>query len=251
MRIALTAALATALLVPSALAGGPKQGVVTNVGRSGASLYAANCSSCHGPAGQGVAESTRGPGGVEAQGPPLVGVGALSADFYLRTGYMPLGDPHAQPSRSRVLFDDRQVQAITAFVATLGAGPAIPTQRHGSITSGMRLFTDHCAGCHQQVARGGYVTGARVPPLDKATARQVAEAVRIGPYLMPRFSPTAISDRQLDDIVAYVQYARHPDDRGGWSIGNLGPWPEGMVAWLVAVVALVFTCTLLGRRLRS
>ena len=49
---------------------------------------------------------------------------------------------------------------------------------------------------------------------------------------MPRFSPTAISTTQLDDLIAYVDYTKHPDDAGGWSIGHLGPWPEGLVTWL-------------------
>jgi ubiquinol-cytochrome c reductase cytochrome c subunit len=211
--------------------------------RSGAGLYSANCTRCHGPQGQGV----------QAHGPALKDTGALGADFYLRTGYMPLADPHDQPERSRPLFTARQLDELIAFVASLGHGPAIPSPQpqQGDVSAGMQLFTDHCAGCHQEVARGGYVTGARVPPLTNATARQVAEAVRAGPYLMPRFSERAISDTQLNDIIAYVEYAKHPADRGGWSLGDIGPWPEGMVTWLLAAVLIVFTCTLVGRRLRA
>jgi ubiquinol-cytochrome c reductase cytochrome c subunit len=166
---------------------------------------------------------------------------------------MPLADPHDQPARSRPVFTERQLDALIAYVASLGHGPPIPTPQpqRGDVSAGMQLFTDHCAGCHQEVARGGYVTGARVPPLTDATARQVAQAVRVGPYLMPRFSQRAISDAQLNDLVAYVEYAKHPDDRGGWSIGDIGPWPEGMVTWLLAAAVIVFTCTLLGRRLRA
>jgi len=93
------------------------------------------------------------------------------------------------------------------------------------------------------------VTGARVPPLTQASATQIAEAVRIGPYLMPQFSRTAVTDRQLDDLIAYVRYTQHPRDPGGWSIGHLGPWPEGVVSWLLAAAALVFMCTLFGRRI--
>src|SRR5205085_9469135 len=108
-----------------------------------------------------------------------------------------------------------------------------------------------CAGCHQVVGEGGYVTGARVPPLKQASATQIAEAVRLGPYLMPRFPKTQISDRELDSIVRYVEWAKHPDDRGGWGIGHLGPVPEGMVTWGIAIVALLATCLVIGERLRS
>jgi ubiquinol-cytochrome c reductase cytochrome c subunit len=68
---------------------------------------------------------------------------------------------------------------------------------------------------------------------------------------MPTFSQHAISDAQLESIVAYVQYAKHPDDRGGWAIGRLGPVPEGIVTWWIAIVALVASCIVLGRRQKS
>ena len=147
----------------------------------GAGLFAANCSRCHGADG----------GGLPGKGPSLHGVGALSADFYLRTGYMPLRSPRDQPERSRVLLREDQIRAIVKYVAGLGRGPAIPSPQWqtANVAAGLKLFTDHCAGCHQITAVGGYVTGARVPPLSSATPRQIAEAVRIGPYLMPRFSP--------------------------------------------------------------
>jgi len=211
--------------------------------QQGKSLFAANCARCHGSQGKGIRN----------HGPSLRDAGALSADFYLRTGYMPLDEPDAQPWRTRVLFDEQQLRSLIAYVASLGHGPAIPSPRWraASTPQGLRLFRDHCAGCHQIAAQGGVVTGARVPPLDRSTPRQIAQAVRIGPYLMPRFSERAITPAQLNDIVAYVQSTKHPDDRGGWSIGHLGPWPEGMVTWLLAASVLVALCVVIGRRART
>jgi ubiquinol-cytochrome c reductase cytochrome c subunit len=77
---------------------------------------------------------------------------------------------------------------------------------------------------------------------------QVAEAVRLGPYLMPKFPQSQISDSDLDAIVSYVQWAKHPDDRGGWNLGRIGPVPEGLVTWLLAGVVLLGVCLVLGRR---
>jgi ubiquinol-cytochrome c reductase cytochrome c subunit len=216
----------------------------------GSELYAGNCASCHGIAGRGIQSPRPGAGGLLGQGPSLRGVGAEAADFYLRTGYMPLGDPHEQPDTSRVLFSRKELRSLVRYVASLGAGPAIPSPQpsQGQLAQGMELFSEHCAGCHQEDARGGFVTGARVPPLQNVAATQIAEAVRVGPYLMPRFPASQISDAQLNSIVRYVLAQNHPDNRGGWGIGNLGPIPEGLVTWWIAVPLLLICCLLLGKR---
>jgi ubiquinol-cytochrome c reductase cytochrome c subunit len=200
-----------------------------------------------------VRNARPGAGNVPGQGPSLRNVGELAADFYLRTGYMPLEDPAQQPSRSRVLFPEEEIRAMVAYVGSLGEGPAIPAPQpqKGSVAVGNTLFLENCAGCHQIVGEGGYVTGARVPPLKEATDRQIAEAVRIGPYLMPRFSKRRLTDTQVNSLIAYIDYAKHPDDAGGWSIGHLGPWPEGLVSWFIAGAAMVALCLVIGKRLKT
>lgn len=255
-RVALPIAFVALLLLPSAgMAGG-------GAAARGEELYARDCISCHGVAGEGVPAqrgATGSVGGGNAQpvaGPPLRGVGARAADFYLQTGYMPLLELGTQPrrrSRGERLLREEQIRDLVAYVASLGAGPPVPTPHpeRGSVAEGMRAFTANCAGCHQVVAEGGYVTGAVAPSLAHATAVQIAEAVRIGPYVMPTFSQAAISDRKLDSIIAYVQSAQQPRDAGGLGIGHLGPVPEGMVTWFVAIVALLATCVVIGSRLKS
>ena len=165
---------------------------------------------------------------------------------------MPLQHVGMQPHRQRVFFDETQLEGLIAYIASLGPGPEVPKPRpeRGSLSEGMHLFTDHCAGCHQVVAEGGYVTGALPPPLKEATPTQIAEAIRIGPYVMPRFSTKALTPAQVSSIVRYVEYAKHPDDRGGWSLGHLGPVPEGLVTWFIAAAALVAVCIVIGKRLR-
>jgi ubiquinol-cytochrome c reductase cytochrome c subunit len=165
---------------------------------------------------------------------------------------MPLPRLGLQPKRTRVLLTEPEIQALVAYVASLGPGPSIPKPHpeRGNVSAGLHAFTAHCAGCHQVVAEGGYVTGALPPALGQASDVQIAEAVRIGPYVMPRFSEKAISNRELDSIVAYVDYAKHPDDAGGWALGHLGPVPEGIVTWLIAAAACVAFCVVIGERVR-
>ncbi len=260
-KIAIVTALA-ALLLPAKAAGDPPRTGIVHVPvtpgetplEHGYQLYAGNCSTCHGSRGQGITHKSalRGAGDQTGLGPTLVGVGALAADFYLRTGYMPLAQAQAQPRRSRVLFTERELNDLIAYVASLGPGPAIPTPHpdRGSLADGLKLFTEHCAGCHQVLAEGGYVTGAFVPPIKSDPPVRIAEAVRTGPYLMPKFSKKQISDGDLDSIIRYVDYAKHPQDAGGWSIGHVGPVPEGLVAWFIAMVAIVAACVVIGERNR-
>ena len=251
MRAVLTSALAVALLLPAAAAADPpKQGIViphvppgTPLVELGRQLFAGNCATCHGADGRGIPN----------RGPQLRGVGALAPDFYLRNGYMPLERVGIEPTPSRPLFDDHEIRAIVAYVASLGKGPPVPSPdpSRGSVSEGQRLFADHCSGCHQIALAGGYLTGGVAPALNDVTTAQVAEAVRIGPYLMPTFPASQISDKQLNSLIAYVEEAQHPQDRGGWALGHIGPVPEGLVTWLLATAALVAVCVLIGRRIES
>jgi ubiquinol-cytochrome c reductase cytochrome c subunit len=218
----------------------------------GAQLYAGNCASCHGIDGSGINTPRHGAGDILGAGPSLRKVGAIAPDFYLRTGLMPLSSIHDEPGNDQVLFSPKEIRSLVDYVASLGKGPGIPhaDPAAGSLSKGLSLFTRDCAGCHQVVARGGFVTGARVPPLQGINPTQIAEAVRIGPYLMPSFSSKQISDAQLNSIVKYVLWTRHPDNRGGWGIGNIGPIPEGLVAWWIGAPLLLIACLAVARRLR-
>ena len=209
---------------------------------NGRELFAEGCASCHGFDAAGI------PG----LAPDLHGAGAAAADFYLSTGRMPLDvETGEQPLRSEPAYPPAQIRALVDYVGSLG-GPRIPEvhPQRGDLSEGQHAFTTYCAGCHQVMGAGGVVTGAVPPPLLDATPRQVAEAVRVGPYLMPAFSEQEIDQRTLDSIALYVEkVVKHPPDRGGWGLGHIGPIPEGMVAWLLAGGALLLVARIIGERM--
>jgi ubiquinol-cytochrome c reductase cytochrome c subunit len=208
----------------------------------GFALYQDSCASCHGLA-------LNGQRGVA---PSLRDVGPGPVDFYLSTGRMPLQDPRDEPVRGNPEFNRTQIDALIAYISRFG-GPAAPTAHpaNGNLALGLHEFTLNCAGCHQIVARGGITVGAQAPDLQEATAQEIAEAVRMGPYLMPHFDSGQIDQHQLDSLARYVIWTRHPDDAGGWGIDNIGPIPEGIVAWFLALASMVLVARLIGERLES
>jgi ubiquinol-cytochrome c reductase cytochrome c subunit len=220
------------LALPSAAAAEP----------TGRQLYLEGCASCHGFSAHGV------PG----VGPDLHGAGAAAADFYLSTGRMPLDVATGeQPLRGQPAYPRAEIRALVHYVGSLG-GQKIPAVdlSSGDLSAGQHAYTVYCAGCHQVMGQGGVVTGAVPPPLDDTTPTELAEAVRVGPYLMPAFDRSEIDQRTLDSIALYVQtVVKHPPDHGGWGIGHIGPVPEGMIAWLLAGGVLLLVTRLIGERM--
>jgi len=206
----------------------------------GRQLFQVRCSSCHGLRGEGVA----------GKAPGLINAGAAAADFYLRTGRMPLANYHDQPIRHRPAYPDNEIRALVAYVGSLGGGPAIPQLSPAPVLSqGFQLYSINCAQCHNDAGAGGALGyGDIVPSLSHATRLDAAEAMRIGPAPMPVFGPETLTDRQVADIASYVDYLHHPEDRGGLGLGHLGPIPEGFVGWVVGMGLLLLIARLIGTR---
>jgi len=163
---------------------------------------------------------------------------------------MPLADPDQAPERGKPAFGRDDLDALVAYVASLGGGPAVPAvdPAAGSLPEGERLFQENCAACHSATGTGGALTSGQVAPsLAKATPVQVAEAIRVGPGAMPKFRPQALDDRQVDSIAGYVDTLQRGGDRGGWDMGRIGPITEGLVAWVVGLGLLVLVVRRLGK----
>jgi len=225
------------LLLPSEEVGG--QTVQTLVER-GHELYIASCASCHGVVGTGT-----------PNGPSLIGVGAASADFQLRTGRMPLDDPDDQATRKAPAFSPVDIAALVAYVAFLGDGPEIPDVdlAGADVSNGQKLFVANCAPCHGATGNGGAAgPGALAPSLYRSAPLDIAEAMITGPGEMPVF---ALGEDERDDVIAFIRYLQEEPAPGGADIGGIGPVPEGFVGWAVGITALTLVCVALGSRRRG
>ncbi|MDP9242264.1 MAG: c-type cytochrome [Actinomycetota bacterium] len=234
----LLAAVAIAFVLQGLV--GRASGATTRIAR-GFELYSTSCASCHGPQAAGT-----------LQGPSLRGVGPAAIDFMLSTGRMPIADPSATPVRMEPRFSSADIEAIIAYVTSLQAGgPAIPSVdvAAGKLELGNQLFQGNCAACHGAAAQGGSVGGGEVAPgLNQATATQIAEALRIGPGVMPRFGTEQITAEDANSLARYVLYLRTHGNEGGLDLGRVGPVAEGFVAWVVGLGILILVIRLTGTK---
>ena len=208
----------------------------------GRALYGTGCVSCHGTDGSGT------------RGPDIKDAGAASAHFYLTSGRMPAANADGQALRKEPTYSPEQIEALVAYVATLGDGPAIPDvdPAGADLARGGELYRVNCAACHQAAGAGGALSyGRNAPTLTPATPVQVAEAARIGPGQMPVFGPDQLSGDDLDAIVRYVSFLKEGEDPGGFSLGRVGPIPEGFVAVAVGLGATTLGALWIGARRSS
>jgi ubiquinol-cytochrome c reductase cytochrome c subunit len=230
----------------SFLAPRPAQAAVATADQvtEGAKLFLANCATCHGVAGEG---------GKAGAGPSLVGVGAAAVDFQVGTGRMPLAGPGAQAARGKVKFTDEQIAAMSAYVATLGAGPSVPdakdTEGNGDTARGNELFKVNCAMCHNFAGSGGALTrGKYAPSLRNVSGKHISEAMTTGPQSMPVFNDNNLSPTDKNDIISYLHEIDKSENPGGLSLGNLGPVSEGMFIWIFGLGLMVGAAVWLGSK---
>jgi ubiquinol-cytochrome c reductase cytochrome c subunit len=214
---------------------------------AGRALFLVGCASCHGQNGEGV-ETARG----TVYGPSLVGVGAAAVDFQVGTGRMPMSQPGAQAPVKEPKYNDEQIGLLAAYVASLGPGPAIPTEeqydpnaipeseKEEAIVRGGEFFRTNCTACHNFAASGGALSrGKYAPSLVGVTPKHVYEALLTGPQQMPVFSEANLTSEEKREVIAYLQSIEEMPQYGGGSMGALGPVSEGLFAWLVGIGACV------------
>jgi ubiquinol-cytochrome c reductase cytochrome c subunit len=209
----------------------------------GKQLFLEGCSSCHGLAAQGASD-----------GPSLIGVGAASVDFQVGTGRMPLAAPGIQAMPGMASYNEEETAALAAYIATLGAGPGIPTAEmldttNAELALGGELFRTNCAQCHGAAGSGGALSEGRyAPSLMDTNAKYLYEAMVSGPQSMPVFADSTISVEDKQHIIAYVAELQTNKSFGGHSLGRLGPVTEGLFIFIAGLGVLVIAAVWIGAK---
>jgi ubiquinol-cytochrome c reductase cytochrome c subunit len=253
-------AVLAVLLLPAT--GGASTGVAAQTAGGGTAeqiargkaLYLQACASCHGA-------DPSGPSQYPNSVPSLKDVGGAAAvDWAVRTGRMPWRSTVGPAiARGKARFDDADTKALAAYVGSVVGDAQLPQvdPAQGDIARGRQAYAQACSACHGMNGAGSALGGANIAPtLLDVKPIDVAEATRIGPGQMPpgggipNYTPNdAQSIATVNDIAAYVQSLQTtPYNRGGLPIGGKGPVPEGFVAWIIGLGALVLVVRWLGGR---
>lgn len=209
----------------------------------GNKLFVANCATCHGMNAEG-----------SPSGPSLVGVGAAAVDFQVGTGRMPMQMNGPQAQQKPRQFTDEETMQLAAYVASLGAGPAVPGEEvldtsKGNSAAGGEVFRVNCAMCHNAAAAGGALTrGKFAPALAGVSEKHIYEAMVTGPQNMPVFNDSNITPDEKRDVITFLKEIEAQGSPGGAQLGSLGPVSEGLLIWTAGLgIVIAFTIWLTSR----
>ncbi len=209
----------------------------------GRALFLVGCASCHGKNAEGITTVKGG-----QYGPTLIGVGAAAVDFQVGTGRMPMAQPGTQARRKPPVYDASEIEALSAFVSSLGPGPDVPNPSdydtanasNEDIVRGGEFFRTNCTACHNFAGGGGALPRGRyAPSLAGVSEKHMYEAMLTGPQQMPVFSNGVLSPDDKRQIISYLKKTEATPNYGGFTLGSMGPVSEGLFAWLVGIGALV------------
>jgi ubiquinol-cytochrome c reductase cytochrome c subunit len=209
----------------------------------GRALFLVGCASCHGKNAEGINTKSGG-----QYGPSLIGVGAAAVDFQVGTGRMPMAQPGTQALRKPPVYDADEIEALAAYVASLGPGPSVPAESEYSakdatnedIVRGGEFFRTNCTACHNFAGNGGALPRGRfAPSLKGVSEKHIYEAMLTGPQQMPVFSDEMMTPEDKRQVIAYLKKNEETPNYGGFTLGSLGPVTEGLAAWLLGIGVLV------------
>ena len=210
-------------------------------------IYANQCATCHGAAGTGGTIP-----GTDNTAPALAGNPEVTVpylDLTVRVGRMPPpeNDPYDNRARNPVISDEERVALVAYLAEQFDLEGEIPSPPPGDAARGRAVFAANCAQCHGSTGAGGVAgAGAWTPAVTDYDPVTIAEAIRVGPFEMPKFGEDQISDQEVGDVAAFVAFV---DEEHETPLGllELNPVYASGFAFLFAVVILFSALWIAGR----
>lgn len=186
----------------------------------GATLYAAFCSGCHGPQGEGRRYANRDTVFPAIGNPDFL---ALASDDYLRKTIEKGRPGRPMPAWKDAGLTSEDIEAVVRYLRTLappGPRPEPPVLPRGDAESGGVLYARHCAGCHGATATEGEAPALRNPAfLEAADDAYIAGTVLRGRAgtAMRHFGAATVNFPVLDaqEVADIVAFLRHQTTQGG------------------------------------
>lgn len=169
-----------------------------------AEAYSVHCARCHGSEGRG------GFTGV-TEAPPLRGMPLAMVDLVLRTGRMPPANPNGS-GEGPVEWSSTDREILVTYLDERfdleGGLPEVGADADPA--RGREVFATNCAQCHGYTGAGGVAGGGAITPqVSGRDPAVIAEAIRVGPFQMPRFAEEQISSSEVADVIAYLDEVAH------------------------------------------
>ncbi|MGY1847805.1 MULTISPECIES: c-type cytochrome [unclassified Blastococcus] len=197
--LALVTACVALTLVAAPVEAAPAPAPPAEEVADGGTVYQRYCGICHNNDGSGI------PGTGDEAGPDLRGLPVAYVDLVIRTGRMPI--LHRPVGAVEEQLTDAQREAVVTWMAEeFDLEGGIPEVGAGDPGRGQPLWLTNCAPCHSAGGNGGIsADGTVAPEVTGIDPTGIVEAIRVGPFEMPRFGDEVLSEQDAADIAAYVQ----------------------------------------------
>lgn len=210
----------------------------------GAVLYAQNCATCHGADGRGGEVPVEGGLAPSLHAEDNPAIEAAYVDLVMSTGRMPpVGSAFDNREREVVLDAEQRADVIAWMTDEFGLPGDLPEVGEGDPAAGREVWAANCQQCHGATGAGGVAgAGAWTPQVTDKSPRQIAEAIRVGPFQMPQFDEEQITDQEVADVAAYLEEIASEPRTPVFGLIELNPvFASGFVALLAVVVLLSLT----------
>ena len=210
-------------------------------------IYANNCATCHGSDGRG-----RTIPGTDDAAPALAGNPEVTVpylDLTVRVGRMPppQNEPFDNRERHVVVNNEERAALVTYLADQFDLEGEVPDPPEGDAANGRAVYAANCAQCHGSTGAGGVAgAGAWTPPVVDRDPVAIHEAIRVGPFEMPRFGEDQITDQEIGDIAAFTKFV---SEEQGTPLGliELNPVYASGFALIFALIVLVSALWIAGR----